>query len=558
MNKIIVILMCFNLMAAPVAFAQGTTAGGSTTASTSGGSLPDPGKKSYLDQILSIGTAVVGTSALLTCKTGAVIPSIQLFFAGSLVYVASEILGGKTHTEAERLKTEELKALEGKLKIGGDLQLATLEAQLKDEQALKAFANKRKMWLTAIMAIYAAATALATIEVATAPFTLVPPGWIGTCAPGAAVASTSAVQKAIVAAYAFGVGNAGGGVSPYAAMGAALAVSVTSLGTSMATAMNSPTGRLVFFGAAAGLTATLVAKMGATASKIQERITILEKLIAQFKEETKATNNVAEGASLTTAGTQSGNGATANNPTKSYNIKSLPLGSGLPKNCWTKGFDGKLTYSEKCSKPITLSKINFGTDNSIPTLKSIANLGTDFAQAVADGDAAKADVSASALEAMASRANEIKDEQLKKLNASRVASGQKPIDLNADSEAQLASMKASLSKDLASKGISEEALNKDMSEVSTDKRQSSQEISAGAEKTIEVPPTENLNLSESKIDDAAGVPLAELEADASAGDTAGNGEIAEDSDVSIFKQVSNRYFLNYNKIFERREPKKLP
>lgn len=555
MNKILVILMCFNLMVSPVASAQGTANNGSTSNKSSAGGAPDPGKKGYLNQILSIGTAVVGTSVLTTCTMAPLIPSMVVFLSGSLAYVASEILGGKAHTEAARMRTEELKALEGKIKQGGDLQLASLEAALKNEQDLLAFANKRKLWLTAIMAIYSAATALAVVEAIRAKILTppaVPVGMLAGCTGGGALGSTTMIQKSIIAAYSFGVGKAGGGISQFAAMGAALALTTTSLGSGMAGYMNMPEARIAFFGAAAGLTTLLMTQLGSKAGELKERVDLLQKLIAQFKKETKSENNVAEGSRPVGPGTINGEGSSTTNRSKKFQIKSLPLSDKLGKNCWTKSANGQLNYSSNCTKPIQLSKSNFDGSMNVPTLKSVSNLASDFGQAVADGNIGRADIAASELASMAGRIDLIKKDMAKKMNDSLLAKGLKPIDIDAEAKSLLASMSTTASKDLAKAGV---AVGPGTDATVSSGRET--ETSVGPKDPVESNLSlagsgvaeENLEISETPITEVAQVDT--LEETLKDYETT-ESDIAPESDVSIFRQVSNRYLLNYDKIFNRK------
>ena len=132
-----------------------------------GNSQNKSGYDFYAKQILSMSTSIIGTNIISQCSFGMKIPSIATFMAGSLVYIASELLGAKKQNENHNKKLDELILTKEKLaalKGGGEVQREAIELKLKEEKDTREYLLSRKGWLLAVTTMYTAAAGLAILE----------------------------------------------------------------------------------------------------------------------------------------------------------------------------------------------------------------------------------------------------------------------------------------------------------------------------------------------------------------------------------------------------------
>lgn len=554
MKKLATILICLNFILSPVAPVM---AGDdkSTSEKPGGGAF-------YANQILSIGTAALGSNILLSCKLGSMLPSLQIFMAGSAAYIASEFMGAKAQQAFLKASTEEVEKFKQTMREGGDLQREIIEIKLKEEKDKLGFVKKRKMWMLAITAIYTGATVAAYMEMtkltacaATAVGLAGCPELVSAgCTPEGA-GSATLITKGLTAAYAFGVGNAGGGpISTYGGMGVALASLVPSIGAKIVTFYQTPMNRAITFGAAAALSAGVMLGLGGAEKKITSNIKDLEKLLADFKQKTYDENGNLEG------GTEADHGSQYDqDKSNQYSIKTLS-GHELAKHCWQNTSQGMNYGEDACKVSTKLNRPKFDMKMNLPTLASVGNSATDLGQAVSDGDMGKADIEAGKLAANAMRMNQIKENIQKQMNDQRKARGEKPIDFKAEEDKKIASMMTDLNKQsavadapaLASTGnkASLDSLEKNnRNNQSSSTTTSTNTSTAGA-------PSSNFKFDEGASDE--GVATANYQEPTNLPESLDDfeinaGDISKKSEVSIFKQLSNRYLLNYTKIFEKKK-----
>ncbi|MFL5785082.1 MAG: hypothetical protein ACJ76H_10755, partial [Bacteriovoracaceae bacterium] len=120
-----------------------------------------------MEQITGIAIAAVGVGIAMKCPI--TFPSLLLYMAGSAVYLMGEMQGGKAQKKSLEDSDASVKDLAEKKKEGGEVQLATLEAQLKDKKEKKKVADGRAKWSGAAAAMMLAAAGLALAE------SLIPP-----------------------------------------------------------------------------------------------------------------------------------------------------------------------------------------------------------------------------------------------------------------------------------------------------------------------------------------------------------------------------------------------
>lgn len=520
------------------------------------------GEASTANQLLSLGTTIIGSNVLTTCKMGSSTPSLLTFFGGSLVFIASEILGAKAQKAFIEVKKDEVQQLKATMKEGGDLQKKILESKLSDEEAKLEFVQKRKKWTLAVTTIFYAATALAVMEGLCVynPFTAPEcTNWaMADCDAPSSLASGEFTTWLIVGAYGMGASSAGGGsISSYGALlYTAISLIVKSTGSVVATAYNNPIGRAITFGAAGVLAHVTHEDLDKIEGDLQDNIKEIKAIIADFKETTADPNGVDDNKmAIELAGN-------VNSQQAGANVKRMNRGADLNKSCWGKDEKGNQTYSENvCNRPVRVARPRFNPNFQLPVLEGIANTSAEMADAVARGDTAAADVHAGALASNAMRVKQIRDNLMNQFNEQSKKQGKKEIDFEKAIQNRVASMNNNLNKGLASKGVSLASLAPNSpAREKKDPEEVKQEIkTAASEETIATEPQDDFNFV---IDEGVDEEIAAVQ-DASPAPThtlddfeTQESDILAKPEVSIFDQLSNRYFLNYKRIFKVQDSSK--
>lgn len=570
MKKLFAVILSLGLILAPIPTVNTAHAGGA------GG---------YAKMILGMANGIMGSTILTKCKMGSTQMSVMLYLAGGIVYTIAEIAGGRAKSKSVEENAADVTQFQANMKDGGDLQKKAIDAQIKNEKDnLKHVQTKRK-WMMATKLVYAAATAMAVIEIW---WSFPPPAGMGK--PDAAACSSNPaghkfMTKAIAMAY--GAFVSSGGTLQGMIIGAGMqagkelvfkeaskkvaeTVVQVEAGADVADAsvplLNSAYGRIAFFAAATALVMLIDGDLKKEEEAIKKRIADLEKVKSTFE---SADNNLAEGASTTGTGSTSGSlaGNNPNNPSnRTYDVNALAQGTQLKKMCMTNN-GGSPDYSEAgCSNPLRIQKPVFPGGVDIPTLQNAANVSTDMANAMASGDIAAAEIEAGKLTAMAARIEAVKDNALKKLNDQLKKDGKKPIDVDGELNRQVAALNAELNKRNAGSGNFSMADIGNAGEAATSDIANAADPNAGNITTTAAPVAADLNgpidlsslegeLGGTEVVDpnAAGTEKVATLEDSLNDFESNESDIAQDSGVSIFKQVSNRYFLNYTKIFDKKK-----
>lgn len=572
MKKLLAILLSFYLIASPTAAVAG-------------------GGGSYAKQILGIANGIVGSSIIVKCSMASMQPSLMAYMAGSVVYIMAEIMGGKDQKKKMEEQAKKLDEIKATMKEGGDYQKASIDAQLEDNKKTLEHIKKRRKWIMAVKAIYAVAVGLAIYEFwRSLP---IPVGQnipdAGACVPNPA--ASIPMMKMVALAYSALQGFASNGT-----MGAAMAVGgglmIETLGkfifemeagtmiADMAISILNPAlGRVAFFAGALILVQIIDSGLAKEEQETQKRISELEALKNQFNMQTQSTTILAEGSSTNNAAGANGDGTDGTDTNKkAYEISKLAQGTEAKKQCFAME-NGAMTYSENgCRNPVKISRPKFDANMNLPTLVAGSNLANDLGQAVANGDMAKADVAAGELSNMASRIDAVKDSMMKKLNKDLVAQGKKPISGEDSLKAQIDNLNKAINEKKPGTGNYTMASLGDTS-PSGSNGSSTASVSAidpnaadangdNVANTAEAPAPEvtpigsEASALSSITEDSLGVANAEealgilgsrkVESTVMNFENA-KGDISAESDSSIFKQLSNRYFLNYNKFFQRKE-----
>lgn len=537
-----------------------------TAGNSSGSEKDEAAKVPITNQILAIGTGIIGSNILLSCKMGGMTPSLYTFMAGSLVYIGSEIAGAKAQQSFIKAKKEEVEALRAGMTEGGDLQTGIIEAKLKEEEEKLEFVKKRKTWTMAVAAVYGAATGLAAMEWACVTNKITLPActqWVvAGCEGGSSLPANKLLSGAVLGAYGLAVGNAGGtAMSRYGtALVAGLGVMVPTLSAKVTVAYQTPKARMITFGAGTALTALVIKDLSAVQKDLEGNISQLKALLTDFKSKTNAADGLSEngGAGNIKDGNLNVSSATGN-------VNKLSSGTSIEKSCWGKDETGTQSYSPSaCNKSLQLTKPKFNSKFSLPTLQKVANTGVDMAQAVAKGDMARADLAAADLASNAMKVKQVTDDLMKQINDQNKKAGKEGINLDAEVQKSLGEMRRGLSNGMGSQGVNL-ADFANGSKAGLDKNNPllyGQDILKDSSASVLDPSGGNAGLN---ITEASGDELIDANSQAASGEEVAThtiddfetaeADILDRPDTSIFKQVSNRYFLNYSKFFNS-EPKK--
>ncbi len=534
MKKLFTILVAFHLMILP---------------------MPKAHAIGGMGQITGVAVASVGVSLAKAC--GIKSASLMLYIAGAAAYLMGEMAAAKAQKQQLKNKEDETKKLQEDGKMGGETQLATLEAQLKAKEEELKLANKRKMWAMAAMAAFIAAAAVAVMEIP--PY--FPPL---VCNSGTAMAISMPIGAGVVAAYSF---MGGGGImgALTGAVGGAVATS-----SMVANAMNTNTTRAIAMGAMAALVALSAMEAGKAAKKLQGEIDDLKKVIAQFKLETDGTGpnseDVTGGAAAgSTSGLLAGTTSGAAGGVSSGGGSGVtPLPGGEIVGGTTTCLNSSQQLSSNCSNPMTFSSPNLAMFGNQPDLQQASNMAAEFGNTAARGDIGKADVAAASLSGLATKMSDLLKKNRAAMNKKLVAQGKKPIDFDKETQDMLKSMQSSYQKETAGKSAQLAAFGLDKISLDPNAVDKSGQNIAGASTSaaVAVPTSDGkaadaVAPGESTTAIATEAGKAAQESAASAlgknlGDYESNdGDISAKKEESLWKQVSNRYLLNYGRFFER-------
>jgi hypothetical protein len=560
MKQLFSVLMSLHLILAPVAVSAAEGLGmpteGAAEQFRSGEGGKNGGVDFYSAQVLTLSTGIIGSTILTKCVLGTTQPSILVFMGGSLGMIAKEILGGKTQGNFHQQRISDLKMLEDKMKGegGGDYQKAALDAALADEKNNRDFIKKRKIWMMAITTIFYTATALALWEFALSKSPAPKPD-NGLCQVNEA--GDALLTKLLVGAYNMGNSRSGGGkISQYGGMAMSvsgnlvaskfepLLLGAVSTNNKKIKIYDGGLGRSIAFGASAALSTAVTMGLARRQNVVENNISTMEKVLKSFKEKSKTSDGIKKDETLA-------NETKKNKDQKKYEIKALAEGT-LPKHCFSASKGGMDYSPESCKNPIKMKKPQWDINMNLPTLTSAANAAHDFGNALASGDMAQADLAAGNLAAMAGRVKEVKDNLIKQIDKQLEAKGEKPLQLEKAINERVASLQADMQKAAAAQGVKLASGEAELTpETNKDKKDSASAVASAPVQEVGTGlPEMNFNFAEEA---GSGTGDAEMTAslDESLKDYESNeADILKKPEVSIFKQLSNRYLLNYTKIFE--------
>jgi hypothetical protein len=537
MKKLFAVLIAFQLMIIPIpAQAKGMTS-----------------------QLTGIAIGAVGVSLAAACKLKS--PSLLMYIAGAAVYLMGEMNGGKAQKKQLEDTNKDMDELSKKGEMGGEVQLASLEAQLKDKEEKLKLAQKRSKWAGAAQMMFLAAAAMAAVEILPESLGTLPP--LG-CDPGSAMALGKVKSAAVVAGYTF---MTGGGLT--GALMGALAGFVVAQGA-LSSVFNTAMGRVAGMAVVAGLTMMAKKEVDGEVKKLEDDIADLKKVIAQFRKETDGTGPNSEDV---TGGASSGSttGALAGTTSGATGGVSSGGGSGvtpLPGGKIAGGTNTCLNsnqeFSNNCSNPMKFTSPDLKMFGDQPELQQVANQGIQMANDATSGNVGRADIAAGSLNSQAAKMNDALKKSLAKTNSKLKSQGKSAIDLEKSKQDVLKSMQAAFDKEtagqqngLAALGIGGMTLDPNAVDKSGQNIAGASTTAAVAVPTSDGKAADAVAPTESTAAITAEASKAAEESAASAlGKNLGDyestdGDISAKKEDSLWKQVSNRYLLNYGRFFER-------
>lgn len=360
-------------------------------------------------------------------------------------------------------------------------------------------------------------------------------------------------------AYGFAGSAAGakqGKIAQYGQMVISLIPLVTASFSKLVVQMyNYPIPRSITFGAAAVFGAGVTIGLDIRQKKAAGNVNKLKEVVKNF---TIVSDGVEEGATAgadggAVAGAGGGTGG-LNQPPKNQgkpNIKGL---GDIPKRkeCFSNGPKGVTHSAAGCSNPLKVAKYNPG-NLKLGTLNTVASLAGDMANALAVGDENTAGQIAGQIGSYAAKIKAETNLLQKQYNEKQKKDKRPTTDFDKSIKAQVASLQGEFDKTAASKNMN----LADLGAASAAEEKSSAdslvpEVTTASTPAVTIPAPEVSFGTETPAEDTtlatpggSGQSLDEFESSVE--------DVAKTPEVSIFKQLSNRYILNYTKMFERKK-----
>jgi hypothetical protein len=631
MKKLIAFILSLNLIITPIVMAQEV---GENAGYDGHSQIKKGGYDFYAKQILAASTSIIGANIISQCSFGAKVPSIATYMAGSLVYIASELLGAKAQNDHHIQKLSDLKKVSEDQEVkGGEVQKEILTQSKKDQEASLDYIKKKKLWTLAVTVIYATAMGLAISEELTGHTSGVAAGAASCATTAAALSSACTVgyagcyaghlaactalmpsgavtaeaafaspialakgtstcagvalynagcssyltsymaigyanckpmptnsalnmimAKALVAAYAMGVTKgAEKGVNYTSMITQLLTLLVPSLEKMVMPAYNFPIPRSITFGASMALSGLVSSGLIQRQNILEKNVADVDKMLTSFNANTHDPNGIGEGNY-----NSPGLGNAYDPSGKKYELKALPKVAPV-KTCVSNNGSSLEVSSNACRTPIKINRPKFNFAGGIKTLNDAGTLAADMANAVTSGDADRANAIAGQLGNMAAKVKEVNEKLQAEYNEKQKADKKPTLDFDKSIKDKVASMENDLSNHASSNGINMASLGPALNSDDLDKKDDSSSTGIDTVAGIPAPeiPTLDAGLSGMESDSSEDFSdstqkVASL-SESLEGFESAESDIAKDSGVSIFRQVSNRYLLNYTKIFNRKE-----
>jgi len=583
MKKIIGFLLSFQLIFFPQTFAQtpseeelenlgNAAATATTTYDPLAQSKPTTGETSFFDmdcsncggidfytqQVFVLALSTIGSTIITQCPVAFSSPSMWAFIAASLAHTSSEILVGNAQSDRNKARLDDLKIDVNELNKyskGDSKQRDALKAAKDEEEDLRDILNTKK-WITmGVIAAFILASTLAAFEN------------VKFLTPGAVLATndigcnpikiedwkilTTILNAAISAAFSMIVGyNTQGNISTYGgALFLILNLFTVPIQKGVMVTFATPLARTITFGSLALLEAPLLIGFFSREKIANDNIKKLGDVIKSFNlvsstEEEGLDESVGDEADGIAGG--GGRNSIKGFGTGQIKIKGICEGATF-KEC------------ETIFRPLNNPNFNLG---EFASLNDGLQTAVNFSNAMSRGNLTDAKVHATKLHNMAGNFRKIGDALRKKINEKLKAQNKPQIDFDKEMKNRVANFQKDFNqalvankqvpmKDLTTFSGAPASLIKPEERAQNFPKQilSSHAKHAGVSEKNHLFSDDEENAEDSPLKEElkkSGDNLDKFDVQ--------EADISKKSDVSIFVQLSNRYILNYNKIFKTLPP----
>ncbi len=537
---------------------------------------------------LAIGT--VGSTIMLKCKLGTTRPSLWVFMGGSVVYIYDQIDSASRMVKQMEKQGENLDEIKSTIPLGGEYQLAAVKAQQKDQEQNLEFIKKRIDLLTIAGAAFGVAAVVALAEGSAG---IVPGGDPpAICIPRPSansiildLLSTAFSQVAISGgelntnSMAIDLGKNLLKTKPQISKGLKSVTQATE--TVSVPLMNNGFSRAAFFTL---LTSWVIFE---SLDKLKKEKKTVEKNIGHIKTVIKKFEKISKSDGGLILAKENGKDSVV----KPNTISDI---QGAEKDTSKKCIGSDYSISEAaCSNKLKLDKLQLDRSIYSPELISEIQVVQDFTNAVIDGDVERAGSISAGMQNSATRLQKIKEDLLDKINQKLVADGKKPFNLDEEAKKHLKSLTDEFKKqgidispsdfsrsDLASSDSSSSStsspdgsalgssspqvhssLSPALSSVSPQSGESSEKSEGDNSKASMNMPSLSEgwgSTDENSEEEKLGFGSSEPGSSERSEKNPQGLEITEDKEASLFKQLSQRYILNFSKMFKSKNQEPEP
>lgn len=522
---------------------------------------------------LVIALSTTGVTFDLRCPAGLRFPSVWVYKTASLIHYGYEFFAANALTQNHNRKAKDLEMLEEKLTAahgGGELQRESLMMARDEEQETLRYIQEKKKWLNGIMVAQLVATGLALVETINDLGTLgsgtLVGGYIGSVYGALAGAEVGALVGGLMCTTnplpplgLAGLLVANFGLLKkdprYQKFGVFLAANVTGISVLSPIIYDWALPRSIAFGANAYLVKGVVDDLTE-----QEKVTKsnIEKLTGILANLGPAKGNDGVG----TGGGQGGGGLA---PPGNYQDEGKRwYGTHGPRHCWSSGGESGASYSTDCKSPMRVGQPQFDAQKDLPYLSDMTNLVGNTGQAVSDGDLAKGSALAAELGSSAARVKALNEELKDKINSMLKAKGKSEIDFDKEEKNMLAQIR----KEAAAAGAPnyqppanayKAALDPAAPKGGQEKGDSKGALGSAPAAGTGGSPFKGMGMGTATSYSEKGIIAANAKDSdyTSAGENIADFETSEsdiisDKSVSIFKVITHRYALSYERLMNRK------
>jgi hypothetical protein len=529
MNKIFAIIFSLQLILAPVPAHAG------------------PGAAAYVKALSSLSLGTTGTVALTACNFGW---STTLFSVASIAMIAGDLILAKAYTDYQKKKKSEIKfKLEEFKTANGDIQKEVIDQRLDMEyQELKNI-KRREILHYAIGTVLLASAIIAFLENIPAYGPVPNPLYIadGGCHNPMGLKTMSkgvgkVVQFAWGAASAAGGGTSGAG-QLFTYLQLAMGFATDIIADAMSSVFSTGVGRGIFYGANSVLVFWVAADLSTRKKVVEDNIAQLKKVVADVKK-----TETVDGMLTDLPGADEAPDASE----VQGNIKALAQGV-IPKSCLSIQPSGSSFGESSCATAVRVSTIKFPPGMN-PLIGNIAGNMVSATNDLTNGDFDSADIKLEGIAAQASRMRDLMASTQKDINARLKKEGKPAIEFDKKINEQVASLQNSIGSAMgASPSDIAAAANSGSAQVSS----TPTPVASAPVTTAVAPVAPEMDMglggvTTEEVPMETSAPTASLDESLSQYESTAE-DISKKSDVSIFKQVSNRYLLNYTKIFKEKK-----